>query len=73
MVALINRLTGSIMMVADERVDGYLAAGHKLAAGTTKLAHADKVAEKEEAHEEPKDAEVKPAKITPAKRTAKKK
>ena len=30
---LINKLTGGDMWVADNRVDEYLAAGHKLAAG----------------------------------------
>lgn len=32
MVKFINRLTGTEMWVADERVDEYKAAGHKLAA-----------------------------------------
>lgn len=32
MTKLINRRTGSVMRVADDRVDAYLAAGHKLAA-----------------------------------------
>lgn len=34
MVVMINGLTGSSMTVADERVDEYLAAGHKLAVET---------------------------------------
>jgi len=29
MIALINRVTGTLMWVADDRVDKYLAAGHK--------------------------------------------
>lgn len=31
MVKMINRLLGSVMWVADERVEEYLSAGHKLA------------------------------------------
>lgn len=31
MVKMINRRSGSIMLVADDRVNEYLAAGHKLA------------------------------------------
>lgn len=34
MIGFINKLTGSLMLVADERKDEYLAAGHKLAAGS---------------------------------------
>lgn len=36
MVKFINRLTGTEMWVADDRLDEYLAAGHKLAAVTGK-------------------------------------
>lgn len=32
MIKFINRVTGTEMWVADNRVDKYLAAGHKLAA-----------------------------------------
>lgn len=32
MVEMINRVMGTKMLVADDRVDSYLAAGHKLAA-----------------------------------------
>lgn len=32
MIKLINRITGGDMWVAEERLDKYLAAGHKLAA-----------------------------------------
>lgn len=32
MIRLINRVTGGDMWVAEERLDKYLAAGHKLAA-----------------------------------------
>ena len=34
MVEMINALTGSIMTVADDRVEEYKAAGHKLAASS---------------------------------------
>ena len=40
MVKFINRLTGSVMWVADDRVDEYKAAGHKPAASGTKPAEA---------------------------------
>ena len=33
MIRFVNKLTGSIMLVADGRKEEYLAAGHKLAAG----------------------------------------
>lgn len=36
MIKLVNRLTKTIMWVADERIDEYLAAGHRLAADTQK-------------------------------------
>ena len=32
MLKMINRVTGSVMWVTEERKDEYLAAGHKLAA-----------------------------------------
>lgn len=32
MVKMVNRVTGSVMWVTEERKDEYLAAGHKLAA-----------------------------------------
>lgn len=35
MVEFINKLTGSAMWVAEDRVDEYKAAGHKLAAEPT--------------------------------------
>lgn len=35
MIELINALTGVSMLVADDRVDEYTAAGHKLAVSTT--------------------------------------
>lgn len=35
MIQLINKYTGTTMWVADNRVDEYLAAGHKLAAVLT--------------------------------------
>ena len=36
MIKMINRLNGADMWVADDRVDEYKAAGHKLAAKTSK-------------------------------------
>lgn len=36
MVKFINKLTGNEMWVAEERVDEYKAAGHKLAASPSK-------------------------------------
>ena len=36
MIKFINKLTGGEMWVADNRVDEYLAAGHKLAAEAEK-------------------------------------
>lgn len=36
MVKIINRRSGSIMLVADDRVNEYLAAGHKLAVNCEK-------------------------------------
>lgn len=33
MVELVNKVSGGRMWVADDRVEEYLAAGHKLAAG----------------------------------------
>ena len=38
MIKLINRITGTEMWVADNRLDKYLAAGHKLAAEPVKPA-----------------------------------
>lgn len=37
---LINKLTGGDMWVSEDRVDEYLAAGHKLAVSSTKKAEA---------------------------------
>lgn len=42
MIKFINRLTGTEMWVADNRVDEYLAAGHKLAADIFKKAEKPK-------------------------------
>jgi len=36
MVEMINKLTGSCMYVSEDRVDEYKAAGHKLAADSSK-------------------------------------
>lgn len=38
MIVFINALTGTEMLVADDRKEEYLAAGHKLAAGTIEKA-----------------------------------
>lgn len=38
MVEFINSFTGTLMQVADERKDEYLAAGHKLVAKTSPVA-----------------------------------
>lgn len=60
MVRMINRLTGTPMLVAEDRVDKYLAKGHKLA---------DEKPEKKA----PKKAEKKPAAKKATKKTTKKK
>jgi hypothetical protein len=55
MVKLINKRTGSAFWVADERVEEYKAAGHKLAASpsaTQKPIKEEPVEAKEEAKEE---------------------
>ena len=46
MIKLINKITGTEMWVADDRVDKYLAAGHKLAVKPVKPAR-KKPADKE--------------------------
>ncbi len=61
MVAFINALTGTEMLVADDRKEEYLAAGHRLAAGSSV-----KAKKAETVTEEPKPR-------TPAKRTAQQK
>ena len=38
MIEFMNGFTGTLMQVADERVEEYLAAGHKLAAKTAPVA-----------------------------------
>lgn len=55
MVKFINKLTGSEMWVAEDRVEEYKAAGHKLAADPVPT----KEEPKEEAKAEPKKAAVK--------------
>lgn len=57
MIKFVNRLTGTIMWVADERKDEYLRAGHKLALDSAKPI---KVADEEE-----------PKKVAPNKATKK--
>ena len=59
MIAFINALTGTEMLVADDRMEEYKAAGHKLAADTSV-----KAKKAETVQEEPKKA--------PVKRTARK-
>ena len=56
MIKFVNRLTGTVMWVADERKDEYLRAGHKLALSCAKPS--------EVADEEPK-------KVAPKKATKK--
>lgn len=75
MIKLINKLTGSVMWVADERKDEYLAAGHRLAAICVKPAKKAIVKEPEpkEAPEEPKAPEPEaPIKEEPKKAAPKK-
>lgn len=64
MVRMINRLTGTPMLVADDRVDKYLAKGHKLA---------DEKPEKKAPKKTEKKAEKKPAAKKATKKTTKKK
>ena len=70
MIKLINKLTGSVMWVAEERKDEYLAAGHRLAAICAKPANVIKKEPEPKAiaHEEPK-APIKeePKKVAPTK------
>lgn len=49
MVKLINKNTGSIMWVADNRVDEYLKAGHKSPAPAEKPTEEDKPVEEKQA------------------------
>lgn len=42
MVKFINKLTGSEMWIADDRVEEYKAAGHKLAADSVKTVETTK-------------------------------
>lgn len=57
MIKFVNRLTGTIMWVADERKDEYLRAGHRLALSCAKPSE---VADEEE-----------PKKVAPKKATKK--
>ena len=68
MVKLINKRTGSAFWVADERVEEYKAAGHKLAASLS----ATQKPIKEEPVKEVEDKEEKTVK-KPIRKTAKKK
>ena len=56
MVEFINRISGNKMLVAEERVEEYLAAGHKLAAKSSKPAEVVEVKEEKPAEvvEKPK-------------------
>lgn len=49
MVKLINKLTGGVMFVAEERVEEYTAAGYKLAAETVPSKPAKPAAKKPKA------------------------
>lgn len=69
MIKLINRRTGSAFWVADERVEEYKVAGHKLAASSSTP---QKPIEEESVEKEEEVKEVKTVK-KPVKRTAKKK
>ena len=62
MIKLINKLTGSVMWVAEERKDEYLAAGHRLAAICAKPANVIKKEPEPKAiaHEEPKAPDPEP-------------
>lgn len=68
---LINRLTGGDMWVADNRVDKYLAAGHRLAASTVKPTETTEEPEKTEEPEEPDKTEgTEKASVAPVQQTA---
>lgn len=68
MVRFINRLTGSVMWVADGRKDEYLAAGHKLA-----VEPRDENLTEEEPVKKPEKATKKTTKKTAKKTTTKRK
>lgn len=57
MVEFIHSLTGSKMLVAENRVEEYKAAGHKLAAKNSKANKKDPEKEKAEEPEKEKSAE----------------
>lgn len=57
MIRFVNKLTGSIMLVADGRKEEYLSAGHKLAAGPDDAP-------------DPAGAELEPAKAPAKRKTA---
>lgn len=69
MVKLINKRTGSVFWVADERVEEYKAAGHKLAASPSTAQKPIEEPIEEEAQEEKPQKAVKKV----VKRTVKKK
>ena len=74
---MINKLTGGDMWIADNRVDDYLAAGHKLAASDMPADKEDDPEEHEDCEEEDEHEEVKASADTgkkpAAKRTGKRK
>lgn len=65
MVELINKATGTLMRVADNRLEEYLEAGHVLASAPKSKAAEPKV---EEPKEEPKEEKPKVAKKTTRKK-----
>lgn len=63
---LINKLTGGDMWVSEDRVDEYLAAGHRLAAISPKKVEVP-VMNPPEAKEDQEEQEIRPVKKTAAK------
>lgn len=59
MIKFINALTGTEMLVADDRKDEYLAAGHKLAAKSSVITKKTETVQEEPKKEAPIKAPVK--------------
>lgn len=72
MVKFINKWTGSIMWVAEDRVDEYKAAGHKLAADSEKPTVKDEPKAEAEEIKEPEVKQTKKAAKTTKASTKKK-
>ena len=70
MIAFINAVTGTEMLVADDRKDEYLAAGHKLAVSSSVSAKEAETVAEEPKKEAPKKVAPKKA---PVRKTATKK